>query len=188
MQLAILDRDGVINYDSPNYIKSPDEWQALPGSLEAIAKLSQAGWTVVVATNQSGLARGLFSVQTLNAIHAKMREQVVAAGGFIDAIFICPHHPDDQCLCRKPAPGLFQDIAKRYDTPLLGVPTVGDSLRDLLAGTQAGCQPWLVLTGNGNQALASPELPEHTQVGVNLLDVVKQWLGDDSPSVAGKLA
>ncbi len=175
--LAILDRDGVINYDSDAFIKHPDEWRALPGSLEAIAKLSQAGWKVVVATNQSGLARGLFTMQTLNAIHAKMRKELAALGGHIDAIFICPHGPDDSCLCRKPLPGLFQDIAKRYDISLKGVVAVGDSLRDIQAAYSMGCKTWLVLTGNGQRTLDSGALPKGCHVRPNLAAVVDDWLG-----------
>lgn len=153
MKLIILDRDGVINEDSDAYIKTPDEWQAVPGSLDAIARLSRAGWRVVVASNQSGLARGYFSMDTLNAIHAKMRRELAQAGGHLDAIFVCPHGPDDGCRCRKPAPGLFEDIARRYDVNLAGVPTVGDSLRDLQAAVQLGCKPWLVRTGKGLRTL-----------------------------------
>jgi D-glycero-D-manno-heptose 1,7-bisphosphate phosphatase len=128
VKLAILDRDGVINQDSPDFVKSPDEWVALPGSLDAIARLSRAGWRVVIASNQSGIARGLFSMDTLNAIHAKMRREVAQAGGLIDAIFVCPHGPDDGCHCRKPAPGLFEDIGRRYEVNLTAVPAAGDSL------------------------------------------------------------
>ena len=125
MKLIILDRDGVINQDSDAFVKSPDEWIALPGSLQAIARLTQAGWKVVVATNQSGLARGLFDMDTLNAIHAKMRREL-AAGGSIDAVFLCPHGPDDNCVCRKPLPGMFEQIGARYDANLNDVPAVGD--------------------------------------------------------------
>src|SRR5690606_17696616 len=115
----------------------------------AIARLSHAGWKVVIASNQSGIARGLFSMDMLNAIHAKLRREVAQAGGLVDAIFVCPHGPDDGCACRKPRPGLFTDIARRYDVSLAGVPAAGDSLRDLQAAAAAGCSPWLVLTGNG---------------------------------------
>lgn len=141
MKLAILDRDGVINEDSPAFIKTPAEWKALPGSLEAIARLSQAGWRVVIASNQSGLARGLFDMETLNAIHAKLRIELAQLGGHVDSIFICPHGPHDQCECRKPKPGMFLDIARRYDIDLKQVPAVGDSLRDLQAAAVAGCSP-----------------------------------------------
>lgn len=176
MKLIILDRDGVINEDSDAYIKTPDEWQAVPGSLAAIARLSRAGWRVVVASNQSGLARGYFSMDTLNAIHAKMRRELAQAGGHLDAIFVCPHGPDDGCRCRKPAPGLFEDIARRYDVNLAGVPTVGDSLRDLQAAVQLGCKPWLVRTGKGLRTLEKGGLPAGTEVRDNLAAIVDEWL------------
>lgn len=167
-KLIILDRDGVINEDSDAFIKSPDEWVPVPGSLEAIARLSHAGWRIVVASNQSGIWRGLFTMDTLNAIHAKMRREVARAGGQIDAIFICPHGPDEGCDCRKPANGMFRDIARRLDTKLAGVPAVGDSLRDLQAASASSCAPWLVLTGKGRRtweaAGQSGELPAGTRV------------------------
>ena len=147
MKLAILDRDGTINVDSDEFVKSPDEWLPLPGALEASAKLNHAGWHVVVATNQSGLGRGLFDVAALNAMHAKMFKLLAAAGGKVDAVFFCPHAPDDGCHCRKPGPGLFEQIGERFGIDLHGVPTVGDSLRDLQAGAAAGCEPHLVLSG-----------------------------------------
>ena len=177
MKLVILDRDGVINEDSDAFVKSPEEWIPIPGSLEAIARLSQAGWRIVVASNQSGLARGLFSMDALNAIHAKMRQELAQVGGHIDAIFICPHGPDDGCECRKPRCGMFHDIARRYDISLQGVPAVGDSLRDLQASSSAGCMPWLVLTGNGQKCQATGDLPPNTQIGANLAEIVDRWLG-----------
>ncbi|HEU4460907.1 MAG TPA: D-glycero-beta-D-manno-heptose 1,7-bisphosphate 7-phosphatase [Methylibium sp.] len=146
-KLVILDRDGTINADSDDYIKSPEEWQPLPGSLEAIARLNHAGWHVVVATNQSGLGRGLYDAAAFNAIHAKMNAALARVGGRVDAVFFCPHAPADGCGCRKPAPGLFEQIARRYGIELAGVPAVGDSLRDLQAAAAAGCEPHLVLTG-----------------------------------------
>lgn len=176
MKLAIIDRDGVINRDSDAYIKSPDEWVPIPGSLEAIARLSRAGWRVVVATNQSGLARGLYSVETLNAIHAKLRHELAQVGGQVDAIFICPHGPDDGCECRKPKSGMFLDIAKRYDISLQNVPAVGDSWRDLQAAANVGCATWLVLTGNGRKTWDKGDLPSGTQVRENLAEVVDAWL------------
>lgn len=180
MKLIILDRDGVINHDSDAYIKSAEEWQPVPGSPEAIGRLTRAGWRVVVATNQSGVARGLFTARELNRIHSKMRHKVTAAGGRIDAIFACPHHPDDGCFCRKPQPGMFHDIARRYDQPLAGVPVVGDSLRDLQAGVAAGCRPWLVLTGNGSLARQDSDLPAGTQVRANLAAVVDSLLAREA--------
>ncbi len=149
IKLVILDRDGTINEDSSDYIKSADEWKALPGAVEAIARLNHAGWHVVVVSNQSGLGRGLFEVSDLNDIHAKMHKQVAEAGGRIDAVFYCPHAPDEVCQCRKPLSGLFELIAERYGLDLSGVPCVGDSVRDLVAGAILGCEPHLVLTGNG---------------------------------------
>ncbi|KAA0890214.1 D-glycero-beta-D-manno-heptose 1,7-bisphosphate 7-phosphatase [Pusillimonas sp. ANT_WB101] len=180
MKLAILDRDGVINHESKDFIKTPDEWVALPGSLDAIARLSQAGWRVVIATNQSGLARGLFSMDSLNAIHAKLRREVAQAGGIIDAIFVCPHGPDDGCECRKPKPGMFLDIARRYEIDFSRVPSVGDSLRDLQAASAAGCKTWLVLTGNGAKTQHQGKLPPGTQVRDNLASVVEAWLTEES--------
>lgn len=172
MKLVILDRDGVINYDSPSFVKTPAEWIALPGSLEAIARLSQAGWRVVIASNQSGLARGLFNMETLNAIHAKLRIELAQLGGHVDSIFVCPHGPDDNCQCRKPKPGMYLDIARRYDIDLKHVPSVGDSLRDLQAAAEAGCSPWLVLTGNGQKTRDSAELPPGTQIADDLAQFV----------------
>lgn len=179
MKLIVLDRDGVINQDSEAFVKTPDEWMALPGSLHAIARLSQADWTVVVATNQSGLARGLFDMATLNTIHDKMHRELAAAGGNIDAIFFCPHGPDDHCLCRKPLPGMFHDIARRYDVPMHAVPAIGDSLRDLQASKAAGCLPILVLTGNGRRTLEKGNLPEGTRVFDTLSAAVDALLHDD---------
>ncbi len=153
MALVILDRDGVINHDSDQFIKSPPEWQAIDGSLEAIALLTRAGHRVVVASNQSGVARGLFDIATLSAIHHKMQQQVAAAGGIIEGIYFCPHDPDDGCTCRKPKPGLLQQIGRRFSQSLTDVPVVGDSLRDLQAAQAVGAQPILVTTGKGAATL-----------------------------------
>ena len=149
MKLIILDRDGVINQDSDNYIKSLEEWVPIPGSIEAIARLSNAGYTVVVATNQSGIGRGLFDLDELEAMHARLNELVLEQGGELSGIFYCPPTPDDQCLCRKPAPGLLAAIAEEFSTDLAGVPLIGDSLRDLQAGLKYHCSPILVRTGKG---------------------------------------
>ena len=149
MRLVILDRDGVINEDSDAYIKSPEEWVPIPGSLEAIARLNRADYRVVIATNQSGVARGLFTMDTLNRIHEKMHRALAELGGNVDAIFYCPHAPDDHCDCRKPKPGLFQEIERRLGVSLGNVPAIGDSLRDLQAALAVGAQPLLVLTGKG---------------------------------------
>lgn len=147
--LVILDRDGVINQDSPAFVKSADEWLPLPGSIGAIARLSRAGHTIAVASNQSGLARGLFDRNSLRAMHRKLRSLVAAEGGRVDRIVVCAHGPDDDCRCRKPRPGLLHRLARHYDTSLDGVPVIGDSLRDLEAATHAGATPILVRTGNG---------------------------------------
>jgi D-glycero-D-manno-heptose 1,7-bisphosphate phosphatase len=151
MKLVILDRDGVINHDSEVYIKSPEEWRPIPGSLDAIARLTQWGYRIVVATNQSGLGRGLFEMDTLNAIHEKMIKAAAQVGGRIDAIFFCPHTNTDKCRCRKPKPGMLEEIAARYNTDLTGVPAIGDSLRDLKAAEAVDAQPMLVLTGMGKK-------------------------------------
>ncbi len=171
MKLIILDRDGVINFDSAQFIKSPDEWKPLPGSLEAIARLNQWGWRVVVASNQSGVGRGLFGMDTLNAINGKMVKSLAQAGGRLDAIFFCPHAADSTCDCRKPKPGLFRQIAERFNVDLTGVPAVGDSLRDLQAAQAVGCQPYLVLTGKGEKTREDPALPEQTLIYPDLAAV-----------------
>jgi len=178
MKLIILDRDGVINEDSPDYIKHPDEWHAIPGSLQAIARLHQAGWRVAIASNQSGLARGLFNISALTAIHQKLRKELAQLGGAIDSFFVCPHGPDDNCVCRKPLPGLFHDIAKRYDIDIKDVPAVGDSMRDIQAASTAGCRPWLVQTGNGPKTLKQGNLPPNTAVVQDLAEAVEQILSN----------
>lgn len=176
MKLIILDRDGVINFDSDQYIKSPAEWKPIPGSPEAIARLNQAGYRVVVATNQSGVGRGLFEMDTLNAIHDKMHKTVAAAGGRIDAVFYCPHAADAKCDCRKPKPGMFERIASCYNLDLTSVPAIGDSLRDLQAAATAGALPMLVLTGKGTKTMAEGGLPEETIVFKDLAAVVDDLL------------
>jgi D-glycero-D-manno-heptose 1,7-bisphosphate phosphatase len=153
MKLVILDRDGVINHDSDDYIKSPQEWTPIPGSLEAIARLHREGYRVVVASNQSGIGRGLFDMDTLMKIHVKMIEAVRARGGDIDAVFFCPHTPDDGCRCRKPMPGLFEEIGERLKTSLAGVWVVGDDERDILAARAVAARPALVRTGHGRRTL-----------------------------------
>lgn len=147
-KLVILDRDGTINEDRDDYVKSVDEWVPIPGAVDAIARLNQHGWRVVIATNQSGLGRGLFDMDALNRMHQRLNELLIEEGGRVDAIFFCPHAPEDHCRCRKPLPGLFEQIADRYGITLAGsVHAVGDSLRDLQAATAVGCLPHLVLTG-----------------------------------------
>ena len=154
MNLIILDRDGTINEDRDDYVKSADDWIPIPGSLEAIARLNHAGWHTVIASNQSGLGRGLFDMASLNAMHAKMNSLLAKVGGRIDAVFFCPHTPDEACDCRKPLPGLFRQIGERYGVDLANVPVVGDSLRDLQAGAAVGCRPHLVRTGKGAATVA----------------------------------
>lgn len=157
-RLVILDRDGVINRDSIHFVKSAEEWLPLPGSIAAIAKLHRAGFIVTVASNQSGLARGLFDRNALRAMHRKFRRLVAAAGGQVDRIVVCPHGPDHGCDCRKPEPGLLRRLARHYNTDLAGVPVVGDSLRDLLAAARVDARPILVRTGNGDVTAA--KLPD----------------------------
>ena len=163
MKLVILDRDGTINFDSERFIKTPDEWRPIPGALEAIARLNGAGYHVAVATNQSGIERGLLDMNALNAIHAKMLKAVQQAGGRIDVIYYCPHSSDTDCRCRKPLPGMFIDIGQRLGVPLDGVPCIGDGLRDLQAAAAAGARPMLVLSGKGAATLAGGNLPTGTQ-------------------------
>jgi D-glycero-D-manno-heptose 1,7-bisphosphate phosphatase len=163
-KLVILDRDGVINVDSDAFIKTPDEWIPIPGSLEAIARLNQAGYRVVVASNQSGIGRGLFDMATLNAMHEKMHRAAALVGGRIDAVFFCPHTAEDQCECRKPKPGMLQMIIDRFEIDPAATPVVGDALRDLQAGAALGFPTHLVLTGKGKKTLAAGGLPEGAQV------------------------
>ena len=174
MKLIILDRDGVINFDSDQFIKNPQEWRPIPGSLEAIARLNQADYRVVVATNQSGIGRGLFDMPTLNAIHDKMHKACALVGARIDAVFFCPHAAEMDCLCRKPKSGMFEEIAARYNVDMKGVPAVGDSLRDLNCATKVGAQPILVLTGKGVKTQDAGGLPEGTRVFPDLAAVVAE--------------
>ncbi|MDR2207899.1 MAG: D-glycero-beta-D-manno-heptose 1,7-bisphosphate 7-phosphatase [Azoarcus sp.] len=171
MNLIILDRDGVINYDSEQFIKSPDEWRPIPGSLEAIALLNRWGWRVVMASNQSGVGRGLFDMDTLNAIHDKMIKSLAQVGGRLDAIFFCPHPADSTCNCRKPKPGMLIEISQRFNIALTGVPVVGDSLRDMQAAVTVGGSPYLVLTGKGMKTREDPQLPPQTEIFDNLAAV-----------------
>lgn len=173
MKLVILDRDGVINHDSVSYIKSPEEWRPIAGSLEAIARLNQAGFHVILATNQSGVGRGLFEVSTLNAIHDKMHRALAQIGGRIDAIFFCPHALEANCECRKPKAGLLEEIARRFNVDLKGVPTIGDALRDLQAARAVGAAPVLVLTGKGEKTKREGGLPAGTVVYADLADAVR---------------
>jgi D-glycero-D-manno-heptose 1,7-bisphosphate phosphatase len=164
MKLVILDRDGTINEDSDQYIKSPAEWRPIKGSLEAIARLTQADYRVVVATNQSGIARGLFDTRTLFAIHDTLLRALAQVGGRIDAFFFCPHKADDRCGCRKPEPGMLLEVARRFNVSLDDVCMVGDTQRDLEAAAAAGARPVLVLTGRGRQTRDAAKMPPGTRV------------------------
>ncbi len=178
MKLVILDRDGVINQDSPQFIKSPEEWIPIPGSLEAIALLNQSGFRVALATNQSGIGRGLLDMAMLNAIHDKMHRALAQYGGRIDALFYCPHTADSNCNCRKPKPGMLEEIGRRFATDLDGVPSVGDSPRDLQASVAVGAQPILVLTGKGEKTLAAGGLPENTWVCADLAEAARRIINE----------
>ena len=185
MRLVILDRDGVINEDRDNFIKTPDEWIPIPRSLEAIARLHRAGYQIVVITNQSGISRGLFDQSDLNRIHVRMMDYVRRHGGRVEAIFFCPHGPEDDCACRKPRPGMFVQLADRLKSSIDGIPAVGDSLRDLEAARDAGACPVLVRTGKGKataKALQDKTLPglEDVPVYNNLADFVDELLAGES--------
>lgn len=157
--IIIIDRDGVINFDSPAYIKSPEEWLPIPGSLEAIAQLNRHNYQVVIATNQSGVARGYYDLETLDRIHEKLIAELAAVGGFVTEIFFCPHHPDENCFCRKPKPGLLHRIQEKFSVDLKNTFFIGDSWTDMQVAFAMGCKPILVLTGNGNKTLTEhPEL------------------------------
>jgi D-glycero-D-manno-heptose 1,7-bisphosphate phosphatase len=159
MKLLILDRDGTLNHPRDDFITSPDEWVPYAGALEAVAQLNQAGWKVVLASNQPAIGRGLMDVAVLNAIHTKMSKALAAVGGRVEAVFFCPHVPDDHCDCRKPEPGLLEQISQRFATPLKDIPVAGDSLWDVQAAAAAGCQPHLLLTGNSAHLRGAPVMP-----------------------------
>jgi len=174
VKLIILDRDGVINEDSDNYIKSADEWVAIPGSLESISRLNHAGYKIAIATNQSGLSRGLFTINALNEIHQKLYRSLDRVGGHIDAIFFCPHGPNDNCTCRKPKPGMLHQIKKTFSIDLSSVFVVGDSYRDIVSAKAANAIPILVRTGKGKRTLAShPGLIREIPVFNNLSSCVE---------------
>jgi D-glycero-D-manno-heptose 1,7-bisphosphate phosphatase len=179
VKLIVLDRDGVINYDSEQFIKSPDEWRPIPGSLEAISRLNHAGFRVVVATNQSGLGRGLFDMATLIAINDKMHKALGQLGGRIDAVFYCPHTADSGCECRKPKPGMLTEIGNRFGVELTGVPCVGDSVRDLQAAAAVEAQPILVLSGKGEKTLRDGVFPTNTVIFPDLAFVATALLAGD---------
>ena len=181
MKLVIVDRDGTINVEREGYIQTPEEWEPLPGSLDAIARLNHAGFHVVIAANMPGLGRGLFDVSALNAIHARMNKQLAAVGGRVEAVFFCPHAPDEGCSCRKPLPGLFLQIGERYKVDLKHVHAVGDSIRDVQAAAAAGCIPHLVLTGMGAPASTNPlppEFPRGTRVHADLAEFATTFIAE----------
>jgi D-glycero-D-manno-heptose 1,7-bisphosphate phosphatase len=180
MKLVILDRDGVINQDSTQYITSPEEWQEIPGSLDAIARLGRSGWRVVVATNQSGLRRKFFDIGTLARIHDKMHRQLAEIGGRVDAIFICPCTDSERCNCRKPKPGMLNEISERLSTPLDDVPYIGDKLSDLQAARAAGAQPWLVRTGNGADVERAGKALQGVRIFDDLAAAVNALINDQS--------
>jgi D-glycero-D-manno-heptose 1,7-bisphosphate phosphatase len=179
VKLIVLDRDGVINRDSDQFIKVPEEWRPIPGSLEAIARLNHAGFRVVVATNQSGIGRGLFDMATLNAIHEKMHKALALVGGRIDALFYCPHTADSDCQCRKPKMGMLTEIGLRFGIEMTGVPCVGDSERDLQAAEAVGAQPMLVLTGKGEKTLRAGNFPKNTVIFPDLAFAASALLAGD---------
>jgi D-glycero-D-manno-heptose 1,7-bisphosphate phosphatase len=178
-KLVVLDRDGVINRDSDQFIKTPEEWRPIPGSLEAVARLNHAGYRVVVATNQSGLGRGLFDMAMLNSIHEKMHKALALVGGRIDAIFYCPHTADSECECRKPRAGMLREIGIRFGVEMSGVPCIGDSLRDLQAAEAIGAQPMLVLTGKGEKTLREGNFPKNTVIFPDLAFAASALLAGD---------
>ena len=176
MKLIVLDDKGVINEVNDPFIQTPEQWIPIPGSLEAIAKLTHQGYRVIVATNQSGIGRGLLDMDTFNAINNKLFKALQAAGGYLDALFFCPHAQHDHCRCRKPEIGLFKEIIQRYSTDLKGVPVVGDSLKDLQAASSVGATPILVLTENGQKTQAAGHLPVGTQIYPDLASVANALL------------
>ncbi|MDR1969455.1 MAG: D-glycero-beta-D-manno-heptose 1,7-bisphosphate 7-phosphatase [Burkholderiaceae bacterium] len=181
MKLVIIDRDGTINVEREGYIQTPADWEPLPGSLDAIARLNHAGYHVVIAANMPGLGRGLFDTAALNAIQAVMNKQLSAVGGRVEAMFYCPHAPDEGCICRKPLPGLFQQIGERYKVDLRQVHAVGDSERDVQAAVAAGCIPHLVLTGMGAPAQTAPlppVFPPGTRVHIDLAAFATALIGE----------
>lgn len=176
----ILDRDGVINIDSEQFIKSPDEWQAIDGSLEAIARLKQAGFLVGIASNQSGIGRGLFDRATLDAMHEKMQMELAKLGAHLDLIAFCPHTPEDQCECRKPKPGLYLELAQRWNIDLDGIPIVGDSLRDLEAAQAVNARPILVRTGKGEKTVEQLRGDARVPVFADLSQAVDRLLQEQT--------
>jgi D-glycero-D-manno-heptose 1,7-bisphosphate phosphatase len=173
----ILDRDGVINFDSDYYIKNPDEWIAIPGSLAAMADLNRAGYKILVVTNQSGVARGHYTLATLEKIHEKFKNELRDAGGEVEEIYFCPHHPDEKCPCRKPQPGLFYEIQKKYQLDFSEIYFIGDNLSDVQVAKKVGCIPLFVLTGKGAKMLQeNPEL-NSVKIFSDLAEAVKFVIG-----------
>lgn len=187
LKLVVIDRDGTLNRDPEDYLRGPDDWEPLPGALEAVARLNEAGWRVVIASNQSGLGRGLFDVATLNAVHARMHKDVVQAGGRIDAVFFCPHAPEDECDCRKPAPGLLLQVAARYGVAPAQLVAVGDSAHDAQAGVAAGCDTHLVCTGQ-SAAGAPVDLPAGVSVHDDLLAFADALIARETGAAPGASA
>jgi D-glycero-D-manno-heptose 1,7-bisphosphate phosphatase len=179
MKLVILDRDGVISRHSDHFIGSPNEWEPIAGSLEAIARLTRAGWRVVVATNQSGIGRGLFDMDALTAINDKMTKAAAVHGGRIDAVFFCPHAASDECDCRKPKPGMLREIEVRLNADMSQTPVIGDGLRDIEAAIAVGALPMLVLTGKGKKTLRDPALPAGIPTYPDLAAAVDHLLQDE---------
>jgi D-glycero-D-manno-heptose 1,7-bisphosphate phosphatase len=192
MKLLVLDRDGTLNRSRDDYVASPDEWEALPGALEAVARLNQAGWRVVIATNQSGIGRGLFDMASLNAIHAKLHRQLAAVGGRLEAVFFCPHAPEDGCHCRKPEPGLFEQIGQRFGVPLADVRVAGNAMRHVQAGAAAGCSTHLLLTGQSEHLREADDAaigaPPNTHVHEDLSAFADWLLAQDAATAAAATA
>ena len=196
LKLLILDRDGTLNRSRDDYVASPEEWEPLPGALEAVARLNHGGWRVVLATNQSGIGRSMFDMAALNAIHAKMHRQLASVGARVDAVFFCPHTEEDACDCRKPAPGLFHQIAERFSVPVEKLPAAGNALRHVQAAAAAGCPAHLLLTGKSEHlrgrvgegpeldySVLAPELPPGTRVHQDLNDFADWLLAQDVADV-----
>jgi D-glycero-D-manno-heptose 1,7-bisphosphate phosphatase len=177
-RLVILDRDGVINEDDDAGIRNAEAWVPVAGSLEAIARLNQAGYQVMVATNQSGIAKGYYGIDDLNAMHAKMNRLLAQVGGRVDGVVFCPHGEDEGCDCRKPLPGMYREISERTRIPLAGVPAIGDSLRDVEAAVAVGARPMLVRTGKGERTLAAGGLPEDVSIHDDLAAAVDALLAE----------
>lgn len=187
LKLVILDRDGTIGEDGADQPDPDHSWQPLPGALEAIARLNHGGWHVVIAANQGGLGRGVYEMAAINAQLSRMNKLLAAVGGKVDAVFFCPHAPDDGCHCRKPQPGLFEQIGERFGVDLRGTPAVGDAAEDLIAAAATGCEPHLVLTGEGAQYRGQPlpsTFPANTRVHDDLAGFAQYLIGRDAPGPA----